>query len=415
MDAFKPKILLYHPTGNANVRALAEGLVKNEILESFYTCIALFQNSLLFKVFDLPVLREFYRRRFSPELKRYTYIRPFKELGRLASQKLGLERYIKHETGVFSVDNVYRDLDSYVSRRLHSVNALYAYEDGALKSFESAKKIGVRCFYDLPTGYWRAHEKFLNYERTKRPEWASTLKCFQDSQDKLRRKDRELQLADIIIVASNFTKETLKLYPGKLAPILLIPYGFPEVNSKRTYTSVRNRKLKLLFVGGLTQAKGIANVLEAVEDLKERVDLTIVGRKVVQECAPLEKQLLNHTWIPSLPHEEVLKIMAEQDILLFPSLFEGYGLVITEAMSQGTPVITTNRTCGRDFIKDGINSWLVEPGGSQLINAKLKSILREPECIPKIGRAAMSTASELPIESYGERITDALKVVFNDC
>ena len=50
--------------------------------------------------------------------------------------------------------------------------------------------------------------------------------------------------------------------------------------------------------------------------------------------------------------------MKEHDVLIFPSLFEGFGLVITEAMAQGTPVITTDRTAGPDVISDNENGCL---------------------------------------------------------
>ena len=52
--------------------------------------------------------------------------------------------------------------------------------------------------------------------------------------------------------------------------------------------------------------------------------------------------------------------MREHDVFVFPSLFEGFGLVITESMSQGTPVITTDRTAGPDLIKNDENGWLLK-------------------------------------------------------
>ena len=411
MSGLNLKIMLFHPTGNANVRALAEGLVRKGLLANFYTCIALFKDTFFFRMFNLPFLREFYRRSFPSNLKDYTYTRPQKELGRMAAQKLGWTKYLQHEKGKFCIDKVYHDLDLYVSKRLWNVNAVYAFEDGALQSFEIGKLQGIKCLYDLPTVYWRAHEKFLLKEKEDRPEWSATLKCFQDSEAKLNRKDRELLLADVIIVASKFTKETLNYFPGQLAPILIVPYGFPKVYKQRKYTSTRNRKLKLLFVGGLSQAKGLANVLEAVENLGDLVELTIVGRKVVNCCAPLEQQLPGHRYIASLPNTEILSLMRKQDIFIFPSLLEGYGLVITEAMSQGTPVITTDRTCGKDFIRNGENGWLVEAGNSQAIIQTLKEILHEPECISRAGKAAMATAEKLPMETYGERLIDAINKV----
>lgn len=407
------QILVSHPTGNSNVRALIEGFQSADILAEFHTTVAFEKDTDWIRIIPSKYRRELMRRSF-PINSNYLRIHPWIEILRLVSQRLNIN--MKYFNTSIKIDNVYRNLDHRVALQLKNgskgiIDAIYAYEDGAYQSFQDAKCKGIKCLYDLPTGHWRAHKKFLEKEKFERPEWSSTFRYSQDSEDKLRRKDQELSMADVIIVASKFTEETLDLFPGQLAPILLVPYGFPKVYKERKYVLVRNRKLKLLFVGGLTQSKGIANVFEAVENLKERVELTLVGRKVVQECPVLEKELCKHTWIPSLPNDEVLSLMKEQDILIFPSLFEGYGLVITEAMSQGTPVITTDRTCGRDFIRDGENGWLVKAGDSLAIVEKLKEILKDPECISRAGRAAMVTATRLSIETYGKRLVQALQEV----
>ena len=404
------KIILYHPTGNSNVRALAEALAKAGLLQRFYTCIALFQNSVFYKLSKFGPLKVFHRRLFAQRLKEYTYIRPYRELGRIASQKLGWKNALVHENGIFCVDKVYSDLDVHVSKKLGGVNSVYAYEDGALQTFKMAKSKGINCFYDLPIGYWRAHRKYLEYERLSRPDWATTLTGFKDSKKKLAYKDQELALADIIFVASNFTKKTLELYPGTLAPIHVIPYGFPEVYQKRTYEKFINRKLRLLYVGGLSQRKGIANILEATERLSEQVELTIVGRKVVERCDVLNKGLAKHTWIASMSNSEILILMRTHDVFVFPSLFEGYGLVISEAMSQGTPVITTDRTCGADFIRDGENGWLVNAGDSMSLVEKLKTILEQPTCLEKVGQEAMKTAEAMPLSLYGDRMAKVIKL-----
>lgn len=222
------KIILSHPTGNANVRAISQAMANAGLLNKFYTSIAIFENSFLFKLGYFKPFKELHRRCFASVIKPHSYSRPYRELGRNLAQKLKLKQALVHEKGIFSIDQVYRDLDTYVSKNLKNSKAVYAYEDGALQSFKKAKAEGLVCFYDLPTGYWRAHRQFLEKEKQERPEWAITLKCFQDSEEKLLRKDEELALADAIFVASSLTRKTLELFPGKLAPVHLIPYGFPK-------------------------------------------------------------------------------------------------------------------------------------------------------------------------------------------
>lgn len=405
------KVIITHPTGNSNVRAITKALLEANLLFKFYTCIAIFQNTFFFLLTKYGPLKEFRRRLFSSNLKPFTCTRPFLELGRIASQKLGYQNALKHEKGMFCIDRVYSDLDSGVSKKLKNNSAVYAYEDGAFESFKRARSKGIICLYDLPTGYWRAHTKFLEKERTERPDWAMTLTSFRDSDFKRKKKDKELSMADAIFVASNFTKKTLELFPGQLAPIHIVPYGFPEVYRSRKYENITNRKLKLLYVGGLSQLKGIANLFEAVNFLRDRVELTVVGRKVVQGCIPLEREIKKHNWIPSLPNNQILSLMRTQDVFVFPSLFEGYGLVIAEAMSQGTPVITTTRTCGTDFIINGENGWIIEPGNTQDLIKKLEHILTHPEIVSQVGKAAIVTAAKFPLSIYGKKMVEIINEI----
>ncbi|WP_424494960.1 glycosyltransferase family 4 protein [Salinimicrobium sp. GXAS 041] len=408
------KLILSHPTGNSFVRAAVTSFQKEGMLDEFHTTIASFEGSFLDQLGGTRMFSEIRRRRYDTSLRNITRQRPWREAGRLLAARAGLEKFVAHEKGSFCVDAVYQDLDRRVANSLSKgkykkVEAVYAYEDGAALSFEIAKRNAMRCIYDLPIGYWRAARHYLEYERERRPQWSSTLTGLQDSMEKLQRKDRELDMADLIIVASSFTRETLKFFPGKLAPVAVVPYAFPPVGERKTYSPLRNRKLKLLFVGGLSQRKGIAELFEAVAALAPHVELTIVGYKVVQHCAALNKALQNHTWYPSLPHQEILQLMKASDVLLFPSLFEGFGLVITEAMSQGTPVITTDRTAGPDIIIHGENGWIAEAGSTSSLQAAIEEILLKPGIMRTAGESALETAARRPWSVYEKDLVAAVQ------
>lgn len=407
------KIIFSHPTGNANVRAAAFGLLEENLLSQFYTSIASFPGGLLDCVSDFGPLSEIKRRGFHPKLEPKTKMWPWKEIGRLISSRFGISRLITHEKGFFCIDSVYEDLDRNVAQRLPSelkkgANIVYAYEDGAFYSFQAGKRLGLECYYDLPIGYWRSARRILEEEKEKRPEWASTIIGLNDSPAKLSKKDEELELANQIFVASQFTANTLKDFPGTLAPVKVIPYGFPAVYTNRKYSSYNRRPLKLLFVGSLSQRKGLAELFAAVESLRTHVELTLVGQKVNSNCQVLNQKLREYKWIPSLSNEKILKLMREQDVLIFPSLFEGFGLVITEAMSQGTPVITTNRTAGPDIICHRESGWLIEAGSTEALKNAIEEILADPTIVSKAGREAMETARKRPWEVYGRELADAI-------
>lgn len=407
------KIVLSHPTGNQFVRALLVELQERKLLTRFYTTIATNPANVLLDLLPAKFKQELLRRSY-PVPGNMISTQPLKELSRNLLPKLGFKGIARHEVGWASVDAVYNELDNKVANELtqlkvtQGVTGVYAYEDGAAASFGMAKSLGLNCFYDLPIGYWRAAQQLLSVEAERWPDWAATLPGMHDSAEKLLRKDEELKLADKIFVASQFTAKTLNHYNGKLAPVEVIPYGFPPVN-RRVYNKIaRSRPLKLLFVGGLSQRKGIADVFKTAEFFGNRVELTVVGHKTGSNCPVLNEALAKHTWIPGLPHEQILKLMHQHDVLLFPSLFEGFGMVISEAMAQGTPVITTDRTAGPDIIEDGHNGWLIEAGDTEKLIEATERLLSKPELIEENGKAAIETAAKRPWQLYARQLVTSI-------
>ncbi|WP_348825383.1 glycosyltransferase family 4 protein [Flavobacterium aestuarii] len=407
------KLLVSHPTLNANSKNLVIGLLNNRLLYKLFTSIAIFPDQFLYKLGDNPKLKDLKRRSLDKTWQPYTRSKSFFEFGRLLASKLHITYLIKHEKGLFCIDNVYQKHEKWVAAHLakakkEGLSAVYGYEDGALTTFIKAKKLGLYCIYDLPIGYWKSARLLLEKEFELNPDWSNTLTGFNDSQEKLHKKDQELALADVIFVASSFTKKTLEEYSGKLPEIKVVPYGFPEAHEKKHYQPLANRKLKIVFVGGLSQRKGISYLFDAVDGLEDKVELTIIGHKAVADCTAMNQALEKHLWIPSMSHNQVLACMRENDVLVFPSLFEGFGLVITEAMSQGVPVITTDRTAGPDLITHGKDGWIVPAGSSEAIKEVLEKIFEMPAILQQFGTAAQNKAQTRPWSIYGQEMAEAL-------
>lgn len=403
-------IVLSHPTGNANSRAAALALARHSQLHAFHTCIATFPHDCLDRLAALPGMGELRRRTFDPSLRSLTRAWPWREAGRLLASRAGASSLVAHERGPFSVDAVYASLDRRVASTLRQrggPRAVYAYEDGALASFQAARARGIACLYDLPIGYWRTARRLLAVELERWPQWASTLTGMADSEQKLQRKDEELRLADRIFVASSFTRRSLQDFPGELAPVDVIPYGFPPAAQPKPFARRAGDPLKLLFVGGLSQRKGIADLFAVLDEVGDAARLTVVGGRAGPPNSALDAALSKHRWIPSLPHVQVLELMREHDVLVFPSLFEGFGLVITEAMSQGTPVVTTDRTAGADLIEHGKNGWLFEAGSTRRLGAVIEDLLNRPDQIEAASHAALETARRRTWADYGSDLAAA--------
>lgn len=400
------KIVFVHATGNQNSRHAVYGMRKAGILHSFHTSIACFKGSFLYLMSAIPLMKDFRRREFDVCIKKVTYTYPFCELLRI------LNRFFYFIT--ISSDDVFhyndKKVTTFIEKKSNEIAAVYSTDEGAYNTFLKAHELGVKCLFDLPIIHWRTYQKLLSDEKVKNPQWASLLGIYNDSKEKLERKDRELLLADKIYVASNFVKQSiLNDFPYQLhADIEVIPYGFPPINKQRKFGLIRNRKLNFLYVGRLSQSKGLSYLFEAMEPFRGEINLTIVGSGNLDECQLLRDEIKKYKYIPSLSHEEVLQLMAQNDVFIFPSLFEGFGLVITEAMSQGTPVITTNRTCGVDFIQDNENGWLVEPGDAGQIKKKIEMILANRKKLVEISKKALETAAKRPWSVYEKELVESV-------
>ncbi|MEA3213390.1 MAG: hypothetical protein QOE70_6447 [Chthoniobacter sp.] len=399
-------VAVTHPTGNANVRAVLSGLRRAGRLSAFYTSFGVSSASPRFRALPVSVRRQLERRAYDlpPGLLK---TRPVRELVRLASGRVC-------KPNARDVDAVYQNLDRSLAaviaqgRLAPGTGTIYGYEDGCREAFRAARHRGLSCCYDLPIGYWRAARLIFEEEAERQPDWAMTLTGLADSPEKLARKDEELALADSILVASSFTRETLALAPAMDARISVIPYGAPVPASTLRPATRATTPLRVLFVGGLSQRKGLSYLFEAIDRLKAAATLTVIGRRP-EGCPALDRNLARHTWIPTLPHAGVLEAMREHDVLVFPSLFEGFGLVILEALAQGLPVITTPHTGGPDILTEGDDGFIIPLRSTAAIEEKLAVLARDRVRLEAMRHQALRTAARHPWSRYGDRVAELIR------
>jgi starch synthase len=407
-------IVLSHPTGNENVRQAALAFAEANLLREFWTTLNWNPHSIFDRTAPAK-FRQTFRRRSYPEIvRRRIHSLPSREIARLLLGAAKLSLFSEHETGWLSIDAISRALDREVALKIGQTTkftSLYCYEDCAFETFIAAEKRGFTRIYDLPIGYWRVGQRIFAEERELEPEWAATLTGASDSEEKLARKDDELRLANHVVVASTFTKATLAESPHS-REISVIPYGAPPTHDSELLNCPG--KLRILFAGALGQRKGLSYALRAVELLgREHCELTLLGRKAVSGCRVLDDATRKHRWIPSRSHNEMLNEMRAHDVLLFPSLFEGFGLVITEALSQGTPVITTPNTGGPDVIYNGVDGFIVPIRSAEAIAEKLEVLVREPYRAYEMKLAARARAKARGWENYRRQLIALAREVMN--
>lgn len=402
-------ILVSHPTGNQVSRHAAAAFAEVGRVAGFVTSLHVADDRAPWRWLPDSLRREAARRNFTEVGATVYPVAAVREATRLLAPRLGWKSVTEHERGWACVDQVYRAVDLAAAglvARMPKLEAVYTYEDGALETFRAAKKHGVRCVYELPIGYWREHHSCNAQESQRRPDWAHTWSALADSSEKLVRKDEELALADLIVVASDFTRKSLRSYAGRLPPVVVIPYGCPPPILPEQREWSLDGPLKLLFVGGLSQRKGIADVIDAVSALKGKVEISIIGlgpgRNTIERLCPRAKLL------GSMPHGQVLDQMRRHDVLMFPSLFEGFGLVITEAMAQGMVVVASDRTGLRE-VADEQCSFCVPAGSVEAMVTALEKLVSQRALLPDMGRVALQQAASWQWSHYQQRLRDVLQ------
>lgn len=401
-------ILVSHPTGNANLRAVLRATERSGTLSEFWTTLCLPPALIGAKVMPEQIRRKLSQRSFSEAPWDKTRVRPIREIARLGARGAGWAALIRHETGWASVDGVYRGLDRAVAQSLRKHNTarvVYAYEDGARDSFRAARDTGRFCVYDLPIAHWRTLRRLLEEEAERLPEWACTMEGLRDSAEKHARKDEEITLADHVLVASSFTLSSLTDQFGAV-PATVVPYGCPPPTTASLSERAAGEPLRLLFAGHLAQRKGIADLIAAVALLDIDWTLTLVGPKPAHTPAALDAFLESPRvhWLGTVPHATLLERMAEAHAFVFPSIVEGFGMVITEALSAGLPVITTPHTAGPDILTEGEDGFIVPIRNPAALAERITRLHDDEVMRQAMAAAARRTAASRSWTGYEDRI-----------
>jgi len=388
------RVLLSHPTGNQNLRSALQCLVEQGMLAEFWTTIAWDSDSVWDRLLPSAIVRQLRRRSYGEIPRQQIHCAPSRELVRLAVRGTPLDDLLCSAERPYSVVGMYRHFDKAVAQRLRliDVDAVYAYEGGALETFRVARRKSIQTLYDLPSGYWYWERNLLQAEIELHPEMASVTPKISDSVRHMQEKDEELQLSDFVVVASRHVRSTL----AGVVPedkIFVVPYGTPPVRERPASARNSTKPLQVLFAGTLTQRKGIGYLIKAMELLGSDAELTLVGHRV----APNEivDQACNRwKWYPTMPHNELLELMSRSDVLVLPSLTEGFGLVVSEALSCGVPVIITPNVGAGDLITDGSDGYVVPVGSAEAIAAQLARLNADRQLLHSMSQNAHATAAK---------------------
>lgn len=211
---------------------------------------------------------------------------------------------------------------------------------------------------------------------------------------------REFEYADKFIAASSITKESL-IYSGVSDDrITIIPYGVNTTKFSSEKRRQREEKLKILYVGHVDYRKGVHHLLNVVNKMTG-VELNLYG--VYHEDSPIyrENKLKDNIHFHGFVTPDKLPyIYRNNDVFVFPSTNDGYGLVVVEAMACGLPVICSANAGAADLIENGVNGFVYTASDEKMLEQLIEYMRSNPDKSKQIGDCASKRVKEYTWEKY---------------
>jgi glycosyltransferase involved in cell wall biosynthesis len=226
--------------------------------------------------------------------------------------------------------------------------------------------------------------------------------------------------ADAVIALTEQMKEKIGAFYKRDASVIpnginLDEYAGLSKENLRAELKIEPDDKVIIYIGRLSAVKGVEYLIRAMGLVKEKAPaakLILIGDGSEKEkVKSIIKQLnLEHLIIqlPQVPNQNIPKYAAVSDLLVLPSLSEGFPMTILEAMASGLPVVATKVSCLTEIVKEGKNCFLVEPANPEQLAEKILLLLKNDGT-----RAMMSANNKESVKQYSwESVISQLEKIY---
>ncbi len=272
----------------------------------------------------------------------------------------------------------------------------------ATEPFDRAERTGALMVVDCPNshpttyyGFWqRECDLWCPGEKVPIPQWM------------FARMNRELERADLIIVQSNFCKDSMIWNGIPPEKVMVNPMGVDtSIFKPREQVSTKPR---FISVGTVCLRKGNQYLFRAFELVKKQLpgaELICVGGVKTDFRKEWPRWQGTFTHIPHLPHAELAKLLQTCTAFVFPSQEEGIARAQIEALAASLPVIGTHEGGATTLVQDGVEGFIVRGRDPQHIAEAMLRVARDPELCRRMGQAAhQKGAIKNTWQNYGDRL-----------
>ena len=197
-------------------------------------------------------------------------------------------------------------------------------------------------------------------------------------------------------------------------PVFNIPYHCnlqPFLDSQRTHREPGT--VTFLFCGQMIARKGLDHLLAAFAKLPVNARLLLVGREaeLPQLLAALPEAVRNRVKYAGFQAPDSLpSFFAQADVFVLPSRYDGWGVVVNQAIGAGLPVICSDQVgAGYDLVTDGGNGWIFKAGDVDSLADKMARFTRELALAKTMGAASHLRAADWTPARGAERWLAALQ------
>ena len=229
-----------------------------------------------------------------------------------------------------------------------------------------------------------------------------------------------LKTCDKVILPSPYIRDTfVKLLPHSCFEYIELGFNLPK--EKKIRKTKKIHTVNLILVGTIYKRKGITLLIKALKYIRTMdFILNIIGsydknHKYYQKIIRLVKRYKLEDKVKfwgRLSDEELMGKYQSSDIFVFPSLYEGFGIVLVEAMSFGLPIIAFNNSAMTYIVKNGYNGILVPNKNTKKLSKAIQKLLQDD-----IMRAKLSSNSyeySLHFRTYEDMVKSMKNFILND-
>ncbi|MEO0843081.1 MAG: glycosyltransferase family 4 protein [Cyanobacteria bacterium J06632_19] len=415
------KILVTHLLPGPFVQQVAIALFEHKMLAGFATTLIDKPNSKqrnllcnLAKTFNYDLAHQLSRRVVNELPQSLVRDYPWQELVRLVVSRVDKQKILTDLVFHWEVNGY----DNWVARKhLSNVDSIYGYEYACLKSFQAAAKQGIARIYDVPSPEHDFVENLLEIEYQNFPELQTPYRkyCRARQTQRTQKRRAEWELADVVITNSQFTKASYQAAGLDVTKMRVVPLAAPTVCSDGIYGGTQEQEpIKFLWAGTFSVRKGAHYLLQAWKQLqlKNKARLEVFGAMGLPSS--LVENLPDSINISgTVPHSELFQYYQQADVLLFPTLCDGFGMVVTEAFAHGLPVITTDRAGAADLVRHHVNGLIIPAGDVNALAEAMEWCITHRQELKAMRQPALETAANWQWWNYRQalvtNILDGLK------